>query len=390
MRIGIDADYVTTCVYKSGLYNHVVGVVRGLNQLRPRPTVFLYLSGYTDTKLRRADDFIADNGLVARVRVFNEATGRPYRLRKWLAELQFKLDRIDAFLSVMCPDFPPAANRAVGYLLPDLTTRLAAVYHSAPNADHWERMFAAARKHADVVFTSSEHTRRDVVETLGIPADKVVAVPLAAGDQYRPAAGPTLEAALRPLGLTPGGYALTVGTLEPRKNHVTLFRAYADYLSRPGVPRLPLVVAGPTGWMADSILAEPSRLGIAEFVRFVGRVPDVAALYAGAAAMAYPSHYEGFGLPPLEAMACGTPVIASNATSLPEVVGDAGILVPPDDVRGFADALYAVLTDPARRADLSRRGRERAARFSWAATAQGYLDGFRRALARKRATGRPA
>ena len=270
------------------------------------------------------------------------------------------------------------------FLIPDLTTIHAAEYHPDAHRTDWDDVYKAVKTQADLVITYSEHTRGDIEATLGIPPDRIVAIPLAAGDEFRPIPAKTVQAALATLGLTPGGYVLSAGTIEPRKNHITLFRAFAKYLSHPGVPQLPLVIAGGGGWMNEAIYAEPARLGIADLVKFVGRVPDLAPLYAGAVAMVYPSFYEGFGLPPLEAMACGCPVITSDATSLPEVVGDAGLMVGPRDVAGFAEAIRRVITDLALRTDLSARGLARSALFTWDKTAHCYLDAFRLAVARKR------
>jgi glycosyltransferase involved in cell wall biosynthesis len=143
---------------------------------------------------------------------------------------------------------------------------------------------------------------------------------------------------------------------------------------------LPLVVAGGKGWGYEPILAEIDRLGLTDDVRLIGFADDLPALYNGAAALVYPSRYEGFGLPPLEAMACGTAVITSDATSLPEVVGDAGVLVNPDDVDGFTAAMGRVLADTGFRAELAAAGRERADRFTWKACAMGMVAVYRTAL----------
>lgn len=390
MRIGIDVDAVGYVREKAGLYSHLVGLLRGLAETTPSPAVTLYMLGGDPEGRRRVDEFVAEHRLQLPVVEYRPPRRRPYRLRAWAAGVRCGLARLDAFLTVSCPGFPPGSRRVNAYLIPDLSSRHAAAHHMAGNRAHWEGVFAAARANADVVFTYSEHTRRQVIAELGQPAERVVAVPLAAAAAYRPRAEAEVAAQLRELGLAYRGYVLAVGTLEPRKNHLTLFRAYADYLRRPGAPQLPLAVVGPRGWMDEPILAEPARLGIADKVRFLGRVPDLSAVYAGAAAAAYLSVYEGFGLPPLEAMSSGTPTVTSDATSLPEVVGDAGLLVRPDDVTGTADALYRVLTDAAVWADLSARGLRRAAGFSWRATAEGYVAAIRMAAARKRRHRQPA
>jgi glycosyltransferase involved in cell wall biosynthesis len=390
MRLGIDVQLFWHDHQRAGLHQHVLGLLRGLAALRPRPEVVPYVCESDPAIRRAAEAVLAENGFDLPVRAFRRPRGRPYRLRAWAAAVRSGLRRLDAFLSITCPWYPPSPRRVNAYLIPDLTVLRAAEHHTPANRQHWAEVFAIAKEHGDVVFTYSEHTRQEAIAELGLRPDAVVAAPLAAADQYRPLPEEQVREKLRPLGLEPGGYVLTVGTLEPRKNHVTLFRGYAAYLGRVDARRLPLVVAGPTGWMSDHILSVPGPLGIAELVRFVGRVPDLAALYNRAAAFVYPSLYEGFGLPPLEAMACGTPTIAADATSLPEVVADAGLLVRPDSPTDIADALHRVLTDSALRADLSVRGLKRAAAFSWERTAADYLAALRAAGNRKRAARVPA
>jgi alpha-1,3-rhamnosyl/mannosyltransferase len=168
---------------------------------------------------------------------------------------------------------------------------------------------------------------------------------------------------------------VSVGTLEPRKNLARLVRAYR----RAGVPHA-LVLAGPDGWRSEEMERELATRGPGVVVRTGGLEPaDLDAVYRGADALAYPSLYEGFGLPVVEAMARGVPVVTSNGSSLPEVAGDAAVLVDPEDEASLTDALARVLGDPELRADLGRRGREQAARFSWAATARATLAAYRAA-----------
>jgi glycosyltransferase involved in cell wall biosynthesis len=180
-----------------------------------------------------------------------------------------------------------------------------------------------------------------------------------------------------------GPFILTVGTLQRRKNHLTLVRAFAELLRSPAAsPELRLVIAGGKGWLYDDVVAEVRALGLQERVCFMGFVDevDLPALYRTAAVFAFPSLYEGFGLPPLEALACGVPVVTSNASSLPEVVGDAGLMVDPMDVQGLAAALACALADPAWRAEAVTRGTQRAAQFTWQRAAQQLLAVYEQVL----------
>jgi len=229
----------------------------------------------------------------------------------------------------------------------------------------------AAIKRAHAIVVPSLSTAGDLLARTSIDADRVHITPLApslAGSDEEPA-----EALLR-LGVT-SPYVLSVGTVEPRKNLLRLVRAYRQVA--PEIPHA-LVLAGPPGWQSAELEAELLRTGPGSIVR-TGHVsdPDLDALYRGADAFAYPSLYEGFGLPVIEAMARGVATVTSNTSSLPEVAGDAALLVDPEDVGEIADALARVLTDAALAEDLRRRGRERAAAFSWDATARATLDVYR-------------
>lgn len=229
----------------------------------------------------------------------------------------------------------------------------------------------AAVKRAHAIVVPSQSTADDLLSRTSIDAARVFVTPLApslAGSEDEP------TEALRRLGVT-SPYLLSVGTIEPRKNLLRLVRAYRQVAAE--VPHA-LVLAGPPGWQSPELEAELARTGPGVIVR-TGQVfdRDLDALYRGADAFAYPSLYEGFGLPLVEAMARGVATVTSNTSSLPEVAGDAALLVDPEDVGEIADALARVLTDPALAEDLRRRGRERAAMFSWAATAHATLDVYR-------------
>ncbi len=197
--------------------------------------------------------------------------------------------------------------------------------------------------------------------------------------EFRPAAPDEIEAVRRELDC-PRGYLLFTGSLEPRKNLHHLLDAFEALAARrPGAP--PLLLAGPPGWRNRRLLSRIERLG-KEGVRHLGRLPRerLIQVVQGATLFVYPSLYEGFGLPPAEAMACGVPTIASDRSSLPEVVGDAGLLVPPDDPGALAAAIARLLDDPALAHDLAHRGRERAARFTWQRAAAEMEALFQEAL----------
>ncbi len=229
-------------------------------------------------------------------------------------------------------------------------------------------------RHAARILAVSEHTKREVVGLLGVPAERVVVTPNAVRAHFRPPA-PSALAAFRAAKGLPERFVLYVGTLEPRKNLTTLLEAYAEVARRHDVP---LLVGGGKGWLYDAVFQRLDELGLRERVRFVGYIEEeeLPLWYAAATVFVFPSIYEGFGMPPLEAMACGTPVITSNSSSLPEVVGDAGLLVSPHDPGGFAAAIERVLTDAALHHELRVRGLARAQIFDWRVTAERTLAAY--------------
>ncbi len=240
-----------------------------------------------------------------------------------------------------------------------------------------KRLYLAALTRVSVrraahVITVSEFTRREVLDLLGVPPAKVTAIPNGRDPRFQPVDESTL-AAFRARMRLPPRFLLFVGTLEPRKNVPTLLRAYARVKER---LRLPLVIGGGKGWLYDEIFALVRELSINDEVRFLGFVDrdDLPLLYAAATAFVYPSLYEGFGFPPLEAMASGTPVVVSDAGSLQEVVGDAGMIVPARDVDALAESLVRVTHDDAWRAELRARGLRRARQFCWEDAAAATVD----------------
>ncbi len=218
------------------------------------------------------------------------------------------------------------------------------------------------------VIAISHATKRDLVERYGIASEKVQVIHHGLNPNFRPVEDPRLIAAVREryhLGEHP--YALYVGTIQPRKNLVRLIDAFAQATNELGPPHPLLVIAGKRGWLSRDIEQRAAALGIGDRVQFTGYVADadLPALLSGALAFVFPSLYEGFGMPVLEAMACGTPVLTSAISALPEVAGDAALLVDPRDEHAIASALARLLSDADLRADLRARGLARTACFTW-------------------------
>ena len=225
---------------------------------------------------------------------------------------------------------------------------------------------------ADVIFTVSKFSKEEIVKYLDVDPRKIVVFYNGVDLQtYRTDLDPEAVAEAKRRAGLPEDYLLYLGTLEPRKNIERLIGAYAQVKAvRPDLPKL--VLAGRKGWMYDTIFARVEALGLAEDVIFTGYVEkeDVPLLMAGAQVFLFPSLYEGFGMPPLEAMACGTPVLTSSVSSLPEVVGDCAVTVDPFSEEAIAEGLLRLTDDEALRRDLSVRGAKRAARFTWEHSAE--------------------
>jgi glycosyltransferase involved in cell wall biosynthesis len=231
---------------------------------------------------------------------------------------------------------------------------------------------------ADVVIAVSENTARDVVDIFGIPRSRIEVIPHGVAASFSPMSAEDLAAARARLKL-PERFILFVGTIEPRKNLETLLEAWAMMRDRPD-----LVVVGAWGWHYEPIRERMARMGPTLHHLDALDPADLPAIYNLARALAHPAWYEGFGLPPLEAMACGTPVIVSDRSSLPEVVDGAGLTVPADQPDAWRKALERLIGDTDLAADLRRRGILRAAQFSWARSARLTWQAIDRAITTRR------
>ncbi len=231
---------------------------------------------------------------------------------------------------------------------------------------------------ADAVAAVSSETRKMLIEHFATPPEKISLVPNGIRSYLKRVTDPVLLDALRHKFGLRSPLVLGVGTLEPRKNHLGLIKAFhkaassANKSARPAM----LAIAGGTGWLYEETQQAVAELKLEKKVRFLGRVSDLELmlLYSLADVFVFPSFYEGFGVPPMEAMACGTPVITSNASSLPEVVGDAALLVDPHDSGEIAQAMLRVLGDPRLQEELRQKGYERARRFTWEQSARKMLS----------------
>ncbi len=240
-----------------------------------------------------------------------------------------------------------------------------------------KRNVPASARAATHVIADSHATAADLAELYGLPRERITVVHSGVDERFSPApSGGAGPARVREVyGIGPGRVILTVGTLQRRKNHLGLVRAFAALCAEPTYNDVQLVISGGAGWLYDDVRAAVGALGIDARVRFIGFAAeaDLPDLYRCADVFAFPSLYEGFGLPPLEAMASGVPVVASNASSLPEVVGDAALTVDPRDTAALGAALRRALDDAAWRAHAIGAGIARARTFTWERAARALL-----------------
>jgi glycosyltransferase involved in cell wall biosynthesis len=308
--------------------------------------------------------------------------------KRWLERLWYRLHlpvRIEAWTGHLDlfhqPDFvlPPVRQGT-----PTLLTVHDLSFVQEPDSvmpgmtRHLNRWVPWSVARADHVIAVSEATRQDLIELYGTSPEKISVLYHGVTTDFKPIKDRnTLTAVRQKYGLSNRPFILSLGTVQPRKNYRRLVQAFAQL-----DPLYTLVIAGRKGWGVEGILADVEKLGLAERVHFPDFVADddLPALYSAASLFAYPSLYEGFGLPVLEAMACGTPVVASKRSSLPEVVGEAGLLVDPLDVTAIADAMAQVLADEDLHQRLSQSGHRQAAKFSWGETAAKLVELYQELL----------
>jgi len=289
------------------------------------------------------------------------------------------LAHVPYFASPLSPSVPTVVT------IHDLIPMVLPLYRGGPLVRLYTSLVAAAAPHARLILADSQASRRDILDRLPVHASRVHVVYLAPAPQYRPVEDAGMLDAVRRKYALPGSFVLWLAGFDVRKNARALLHAYTWVHDALG-DDCPLVMAGGLPAKDTPFFPDPRRLaaalGLAGTIHFPGWIDeaDKPALYSAATVFAFPSYYEGFGLPILEAMACGTPVVTSNATSLPELAGTAAFQVDPDDPRRLSAALIALCTQEDLRRQMREKGLAQAARFTWRKTAGETLAAYRRAL----------
>jgi glycosyltransferase involved in cell wall biosynthesis len=358
-------DYTPAIQHHAGIGRYADQLIRALIALQPGDDWRLF---YVDPENR-----VPAPPLDQLARTTLRTSNKPWRLRVLLstylrrgqdqtigpAEIFHATDHLLPYL---------ARTRSV-FTLHDLTALKFPTTHTQLNRRFLQLMLPHFLRAAEVVIADSYCTQQDALQLYGLSAERVRVVHLGVDEHFKPASAVSTQTVQERYQL-PDRFILAVSTIEPRKNLIVLLEACREL--RQQNPQLQLVIAGKRGWHSEPFFERLQVLGLTEQVKLLGFVPDedLPALYSLAVAFAFPSIYEGFGLPVLEAMACGTPVISSNASSLPEVAGEAAIQIAPTEVRDWMQALEQISNDAGLRASLRERGLKQVTRFTWEATAR--------------------
>jgi glycosyltransferase involved in cell wall biosynthesis len=293
-------------------------------------------------------------------------------LRRKLKKEKFDLYHEPNFLPLTY-DLPVIAT------IHDLSVMRYPECHPAARVRLFDKYMKTAVERSQYLIADSEYVRHEIIDTFGIDQQKVITTLLGVEKRFHPHDLMSAQALMKLYRLRYKSFFLVVSTLEPRKNLKLVIDAYSR-LPHTTKANYPLVIAGMSGWKMSGFKKEIEQLQSKGYLRMLGYIDDesLPIIYSSALSFIYPSRYEGFGLPPLEAMACGTPVITSNASSLPEVVGDAGILVSPDDDIGLSEVMTQMVDDPELVEALSSKSISRSKQFTWEKCARDTIEVYRR------------
>lgn len=362
MRIGIDARLVY--YNRAGIGQYILQLAKALTSLEFKEDTFLLLQSRKDKST-----IVSNNGFI------RKSLWTPSHNRFEQTVLSFEISRLGLDL-LHSPDFIPPFKRNYKSVITihDLAFLLYPHFLTKESARYYGQIDQAWRK-TDHIIAVSETTKADSIKMLGVPEKKITVIHEAANPIYRPLPKEQVLPVVKSKYKLDPGFILFVSTIEPRKNLPGLLRAYRRLRDDYKRQEL-LVLAGSKGWLWEEVYETVDKLDLEQHVVFLGRVPseDLLYLYNAASLLVHPSFYEGFGLTPLEAITCGVPVIASNISSIPEVVGDAALLTDPNDIDGLTVAIWRLLTEEELRQDLICKGLKRAKKFSWQEAARKTLE----------------
>jgi len=382
MRIGIDAHAIGS--QTAGNETYIKNLIEALAAIDAENEYVLFFTRPEVAKSWRG-----------RFRNFRVCLVRPHaRYVRILFSLPWTVWRTGVDLLHVQYVAPPICPRPIVATIHDLSFEHLPQMYTPRERWLFKLAIGYTARRAARILTVSEYSARDILATYRVPPERVVVTPEGVSALFVPVRDPACLQAVRHRYGIAREYILSVGSLQPRKNLVRLIRAYINLRRRDDDLDHQLVIVGKKGWLYQDIFRAARQSPFAQDIIFTGYVPeeDLPALYSGATVFVYPSLFEGFGLPVLEAMACGVPVITSYSSSLPEVVGEAAILVNPYDERAIEAALQRAVWDAELRRELSERGLRRAQQFSWKRTAELTLRAYEevvRSLAKSERTASP-
>jgi len=384
MRIGIDIRAVGG--ERAGIGNYVYNLIKAILQIDKENYYVLF--GFTFKFYENTTDIckILSDG---RANIKIKVSRIPWNVVNFLWKYssfvppQLYYEKLDVTHFPSYPTITHSKGKLIATIY-DLTPLKFPGLHIPNVVSSWsEKAKAFIKDRIDMIIAVSENTKNDIMEILKIPNDRIRVIHGAVRQEYKEIKNKKLLKEILTKYNIDCPYILTIGTLEPRKNHVRLIKAFSFLEKEFCVnENYKLVIVGKRGWLYKDICRIVEELKLRNKIIFTGYIQDedIPPLINGASLFVYPSLYEGFGLPPLEAAACGTPVITSNISSLPEVMGDGAILIDPHDVEGMAEAMYAVLTDNRLSQMLRKKGKDQAKKFSWEKTAEKTLKVYKEAM----------
>lgn len=372
MRIGIDATALPPKPVGAG--NYIIQLIRSLSNLESdyEFVVFAHQSGLKliNTFDEQGFAWVVVPDKKPLRRLIWEQTVFPIMVRRYQIDLLHSLHYTRPF----------ALSCSSVVTFHDMTFFLYPHLHTRPKRIFFPLTIQLSARNSDALIAVSESTRQDSIRLLGVSPQKIFTVPLGVTEDFRSTSDTILLTDVSQRYELPEKFILYVGLVEPRKNLPFLLQTYRHLIDK-GIPH-DLVIVGRFGWMYQDVFTQVEELKLRDRVHFTGYVShqDLPIVYNLASLFVYPTRYEGFGLPVLEAMACGTPIVSSAVSSLPEIVGDAGILVPPGDQAALSRAMLDVLSNRTLQKQLTTKGRHQAAQFTWERTAQKTLKVYQHVL----------
>lgn len=380
MKIVFDAKSVGDTSKNSGVVNYARNLINELKKAEPKNDYSFYFNAFKANEVKRAEENIRRLDPKTEYR-FSRIPSKLLRIffrlfGTTLFPIEFVLGKLDV-LHLLAPvvELPKTYTGKTVMTVHDLTFIKHPQYHPEV-VINLVKVFPKLAQKVDFIIADSQATKNDLVAHTGVSEKKVTVVYLAADEKFRPLGKNKVLEVIEKYKLS-NPYIMFVGSFEPRKNIVGLIQAFS--LVKQKIKTLDLVLVGRKGWLFEPILKEIKNSPCQDSIRWLDKVGDgdLPALLNGTAVFAYPSFYEGFGLPILEAMSCGVPVVCSNSSSMPEVGGDAAYYVNPDSIEDIAKGILTVINDSKLQRQMIQRGLTRAKNFSWEKTAKETLDVYR-------------